>query len=127
MRIIQNQTMESFDGPMLEAFLNSLAGTSRIRYGHCFELYIDCSIDQNRDPSDSLSVITYLEELHKDGYKTSTLWSMYSMLASYFEFGLHIVLKTAQPIIKRKLELWEKEDSTKQSKVNYLIGIDSYY
>jgi hypothetical protein len=112
--------MESFDAPTLQAFLDSLGDKSRQMYERCFELYVDSSVEKGRDSSDSSSVAAYLEELHNDGYKTSTLWSMNSMLAAYFEFGLHIILKNAQPIIRRKLELWGKQDSTKKSQVNLL-------
>lgn len=113
---------EEFDHPSLEAYLESLSESSRRVYERNFDLYIDQCGDWSIEAHTTEAVKRYMQSLHDDGYKTSTLWSILSMLSAYFEFGLHIILKSAEPSIKRKLELWEKEDETKKAKVVHFIS-----
>jgi integrase len=47
---------------------------------------------------------------------TSTIWSYLSHVNSFFEYGLRIIVKSADPTIKRKLKLWQKQDLTKKAK-----------
>jgi hypothetical protein len=48
---------------------------------------------------------------------TSSIWSYLSHINAFFEFGLQIIIKAADPTIKRKLKLWQKADETRKADV----------
>jgi site-specific recombinase XerD len=106
-----------FDQASFEAYLDCLAPASRLTYERNIELFIDDCEENDLESNESLSLVSYITSLHNEGLKTSTLWSITSMISAYFEFGFHIIIKSAQPSLKRKLELWEKQDEVKKAKV----------
>ena len=62
------------------------------------------------------SVQNFVVEL-KEMYMASTLWSIFSILKSYFEYEHRLDLGQNLPGVPRLLKQWEKVEETKKSKV----------
>lgn len=101
-------------------FLQSLAPTSQLRYTRAVSDYLDFAATQNLDRQNEESVLNYMIYLHNEqDFTTSTLWSLSSMISSFFK----IVFRKPEGVLQKKsplsvqLGLWEKQDHVTQAPI----------
>jgi hypothetical protein len=102
-----------------EAYLASLHSSTRLTAERIIQRYEeDC--EENEWNHYLVSTVSlWADHLHtEDMLTTSTIWSYLSHVNAYFEFGLKKIVKNDDPTIKRKMKLWEKQDSIKKAAVS---------
>ena len=104
-----------------DAWLNYIAALqpdSALRYKQTVVDYLDYCEDNSKDYRSEDSFVAYVNYLHTDEtFACSTLWSVSSIIASFFEK----VFKSVNPLranqnLKSLLHLWEKSEIQKQAK-----------
>jgi hypothetical protein len=132
----------AFNENGLKSYLSCLNDCSRCQYDRSIHRYEQMCQLEGWNPHTSESACSFAEELHKDGLKTSTLWTIMSAINAYFEYGLgenfHVCssrqlhcfigvkLKTDAPAIHKKLELWQKSDDIKKAPTFTEANIEYY-
>lgn len=104
-----------------ESFLKSLATDSEAKYRARVLQYFDYLEEHSLIPSDT-NVQDYFTHLH-ERYMTSTLWTIYSILKSYFLYQHHCDIGQSLPGVVRLFKQWVKSEETKQSKVIELLTV----
>ena len=103
----------------LDSFLSSLATNSAAKYKvriEQFELY--CKMNDLEIVPQTVQL--FIVELHEK-YMASTLWTIFSMLKSYFLHLFQLNLTLILPGVSRLLKQWEKSEAKTQSKVTLLL------
>jgi len=76
-----------FNSIEFESYLGSLQPSSRAKYTDIIELYIDTCSEMSINDFEPTSVSSFLQKLHNEELKTSTLRVFNSIIASYFLYG----------------------------------------
>lgn len=107
--------------PAMNVYINGLAQSSNLIYTKRMQDFIQFCEDGTDDGPYNASledVSAYIISLHKEGYKTSTLWSTLSVLLTFFKIGQDENVNAVKKLMYRHLKQWQKEDDTKKAKVN---------
>lgn len=109
----------NFDlGTPYDNFLGTLAKSSqpiyRKRVQEFFEFCAAKGVDRN-EPYNLLEYLTFLKNDEDFEYSGSTLWTISSMISSWFLATNGINTKVAVPMLFRQLKQWKKQDETKKA------------
>lgn len=101
-------------------YLEGLAEGSRAAYTRRIEEYRSfCDGERDgkvRDPKDGETVLQYVCMLHDaDLYAAKSLWTIYSMVSSYYEAFHNRKAHCDVPMIVTKLKQWEKTEEVKKA------------
>jgi len=77
-----------FNDVAFNSYISCLCDTSKSQYQRSCHRYEQMCELEDWNPHESASACSFAEELHKEGLKTSTLWTMMSAINAYFEYGL---------------------------------------
>ena len=101
-------------------YLDSLAETSRATYSKRVGEYVEWCQEDQEPPLDRFhadSIRLYLESLRNtEAFAASTLWTIYSMISSYYESHHNHKVHTDLPMIQNLLKQWAKVDEVKKAK-----------
>ena len=99
-----------------DIWLASLSESSRPRYQQALEEF--CAFHGLKPEIDvATAIVDYVGQLREDGYATSTLWSIVSILKSYLMILEKKDLFVVAPRLKSLLKQWSKQDEIKKSAV----------
>jgi site-specific recombinase XerD len=103
-----------------EVFQSSLKDASRQVYLKRVEDYVEWCGSAHEEPIDPFyadNVRKYLVTLKEtEDYAAKTLWTIYSMISSYYECHHNHKIHVDLPMIQTLLKNWEKEDEVKKAK-----------
>jgi hypothetical protein len=107
-----------------ESFLSSLSEDSQSKYRVRILQYKNFMSSRGETQETLQSVQDFIVEM-KEKYMTSTLWSLFSIIKSYFQYEYNLDLGQSLPGVVRLLKQWEKVEETTKSKILNFICIFS--
>jgi hypothetical protein len=105
-----------FDETGFFDYIGTLSVETKATYiKHVSKYKVHC-LESDLNFLDSESVLSYAHELHKT-YAASSIWTMLSPICTYFSNSVSkIIIASTEPILKRSIKNWEKDDEVKKAK-----------
>jgi len=109
--------MAAMDTTEWDIFVNSLAASSKLKYNRTVLEYHDYCEDEGFMPNEPLNILKFLNDQHEVAQlAASSLWTIGSILVSYFQKVRGVNPYIAVPGLRNTLKNWQKHEETKRAK-----------
>lgn len=115
---IDTPDLQNLLGEPFESMVKTLALKSQPAYRKRALEFIEFCRKTGRDCNDCRNLGQYLSHLRTDEefeYSASTLWTVCSMISSWYLATHKISVKDADPMLYRMLKQWDKQDERKKA------------
>ena len=109
-----------------QSFVDALSEESKVKYLRWSDKFAK-HLEESQNIQDlGISVSSFFEKLHSNGYATSTLWSIHSIIKTYLQAQHNFNTEEKLPLLTRMFEGWQKKESTKKSAVFTREQVDTF-